>query len=91
MNGKAASPLKVEGEEDNSAFVIEVRPETAEEMAYNEFQQKRMVKSDRASMERKIKDKKKRKREEGAFIAGGVAVLVESKRRTRSMARKEEP
>ncbi|TGO70304.1 hypothetical protein BELL_0733g00020 [Botrytis elliptica] len=84
---KAASPLVVEGKENGSAFIIEVRRETAEEIAYNEFERQRNLKSDRVSMEREVKVGKKRKREEKAYIAGGVAVMVEdsgSKRRTRS-------
>ncbi|KAF7894346.1 hypothetical protein EAF00_007860 [Botryotinia globosa] len=90
---KAASPLEVEGKENGSAFIIEVRPETAEEMAYNESEQLRNLKRDRISMEREVKDGKRRKREEKAYIAGGVAVVVEDsglKRRTRSMGRKKE-
>ncbi|KAF7959371.1 hypothetical protein EAE96_000991 [Botrytis aclada] len=93
MTEKAVSPLEVEGKENGSAFIIEVRPKTAEEMAYNKFELKRNFKSDRASMEREAKDGKKRKREEKAYIAGGVAVVVEdsgSKRRTRSMGRTKE-
>ncbi|TGO58810.1 hypothetical protein BELL_1275g00010 [Botrytis elliptica] len=92
-NEKAASPEVPEGE--GSGFIVEVRPPTRYEKDYKQLERVKTKKSDRASAEREVREKKrKRLEEEKEWVAegGGVAIMVGEgdpfKRTTRSMAKR---